>query len=475
VKSEYDPAGNRTRLIYPDGKSVIYRYDDANRLSALTDGSNRSAAFSYDLLGRRAALASSNGVTTTYTYDPAGRLIDLAHRTSSGRTLDRFEYRYNAVGNRLSVTRPEEALSYTYDLLDRLLEVTPTKRSGKDKEQEHKAETFTYDPVGNRLSGPEGKDSYFYNPANQLTNDRKHQYRYDRNGNLIQKIEIDDDREEKHWTYSYDAQNRLIKVIKQEEDEILTVTFKYDPFGKRIEKRIEEQEEEIESKTYTYVYDNEDIIVEYLTQTEEGKSKTEITRYLHGPGIDEPLAVEQKGETYFYHADALGSITALTDGRQKVLQNYEYSSFGELKRRGNSVKQPYTYSGREWDKEIGLYFYRARYYDPQTGRFISYDPILNGINHIEATSCSKPTTTLPLHQPKRLHPFTYVGNNPTNSIDPSGLAWYLLANRHAATTMKFVAKPKVSAITNVMVRPGYVETRSVSYFLLEFLARKSIA
>ena len=378
--------------------------------------------FSYDLLGRRATLASPNGVATTYTYDPAGRLIDLAHRTSTGRMLDRFEYSYNAAGNRLSVTRPEEALSYTYDLLDRFLEATPTKLRGHDQEQSHKAEIFTYDPVGNRLSGPGGKDSYFYNPANQLTNDRKHQYRYDRNGNLIQKVEIDDDGEE-NWTYSYDAQNRLIKVVKQEEDEILTVTFKYDPFGKRIEKRIEGQEEgEIESKTYTYVYDNEDIIVEYLTKIEEGKSKTEIPRYLHGPGIDEPLAVEQKGETYSYHADALGSITALTDRKQKDVQSYEYTSFGELKHKGNKVKQPYTYTGREWDEEIGLYYYRARYYDADAGRFSQFDPILRGIEERITRTCSESIDALPLQRPQELNSYVYVLNNPINLTDPFGEA-----------------------------------------------------
>jgi len=151
---------------------------------------------------------------------------------------------------------------------------------------------------------------------------------------------------------------------------------------------------------YTYVYDNEDIILEYLTKSEGRESRTEITRYLHGPGVDEPLGIEQKGRTYFYHADALGSISTLTDERQKNVQSYEYTSFGELRQRGNSVKQPYTYTGREWDKEIGLYFYRARYYDPSRGRFLKKDPVgfMGGVNH-----------------------YSYVENNPIIHIDPTGL------------------------------------------------------
>lgn len=63
---------------------------------------------------------------------------------------------------------------------------------------------------------------------------------------------------------------------------------------------------------------------------------------------------------YYYHADGLGSITALTDERGRIVQRYEYDSFGNMKHRGNKVKQPYTFTGREWDKEIGLYYYRCQ-------------------------------------------------------------------------------------------------------------------
>ena len=144
----------------------------------------------------------------------------------------------------------------------------PTKLKGKDKEQENKAEAFSYDPVGNRLTGPKPKDYYDYNEGNQLLSDRKHNYEYDANGNLIKKTEIGDDNDTVVWIYSYDYENRFIKVTKQEDNEIKTVTFKYDPFGRRIEKRIEEVEDGKveESKTYNYVYDNEDIILEYLTK-----------------------------------------------------------------------------------------------------------------------------------------------------------------------------------------------------------------
>ncbi|MFA4829675.1 MAG: hypothetical protein WC855_13745 [Thermodesulfovibrionales bacterium] len=84
----------------------------------------------------------------------------------------------------------------------------------KDKEQENKSEAFSYDSVGNRLTGPRANDYYAYNNGNQLTNDRKHQYEYDNNGNLIKKVEINDDNKQEIWLYEYDYENRLIKVEK---------------------------------------------------------------------------------------------------------------------------------------------------------------------------------------------------------------------------------------------------------------------
>ena len=121
----------------------------------------------------------------------------------------------------------------------------------------------------------------------------------------------------------------MIKVIKTKDVDKKIISFKYDPFGRRIEKKVEKIEDgEVEEiKTYSYVYDNEDIVLEYLTKTrtKKGKTKTrtETTRYVHGAGIDEPLAIEQKGKTYYYHADGLGSITALTNHKGKVVQRYE--------------------------------------------------------------------------------------------------------------------------------------------------------
>jgi RHS repeat-associated protein len=109
----------------------------------------------------------------------------------------------------------------------------------------------------------------------------------------------------------------------------------------------------------------------------------------------------RNGSTYSYHRDALGSITHVTGEDGAVVQRYEYDSYGNLVSvLDPGFLQPYAFTGREWEPEVGLYYFRARYYDPAIGRFINKDPIGfgGGVNLYE-----------------------YVGNQPTNLNDPLGL------------------------------------------------------
>lgn len=208
------------------------------------------------------------------------------------------------------------------------------------------------------------------------------------------------------------------------------ISFAYDPFGRRISKIIEKEEfaDEDDNQdngnhngndkdnypdkdkggdkhqykhndypriTY-YVYDEQNIIAEY---DQNGK---QTASYIHGPNIDEPLAAEIRNNRIYYHADGLGTITALTNHMGITVQKYDYDSFGNIKFTPfpHWIKQPYTYIAREFDSETGLYYYRARYYDPKAGRFITKDPIGfgGGINK-----------------------YAYVKNNPLRYVDSFGL------------------------------------------------------
>jgi YD repeat-containing protein len=166
-------------------------------------------------------------------------------------------------------------------------------------------ESFSYDPVGNRLPG-------IYDGANRLLEDNEFTYTYDANGNLIKKVEKATGRT---TTYSYDAENQLISVISEQGS---VISYKYDGLGRRIEKNVD-------GKITRYVYDNEDIILEY-----DGEGNL-IAEYIHGPGIDEPIKMVRDKKIYYYIPDALWSIRALVDTIGYIRQMYEYNAFGGIR------------------------------------------------------------------------------------------------------------------------------------------------
>jgi len=125
-----------------------------------------------------------------------------------------------------------------------------------------------------------------------------------------------------------------------------------------------------------------------------------VARYLHGLNIDEPLAMLRSSVTSYYEADGLGSITSLSNSSGSIANTYSYNSFGNLTASTGSLTNPFQFTAREHD-ESGLYFYRARYYDPSSGRFLSEDPI--GLAGGDVNS------------------YNYAASSPTNFVDPSGL------------------------------------------------------
>jgi RHS repeat-associated protein len=164
-------------------------------------------------------------------------------------------------------------------------------------------------------------------------------------------------------------------------------SFKYDPSGHRIYKSSS-------AGTSIYVYDGENLI------EETNSSGAAVARYSQTQNIDEPLAMLRSGATSYYQADALGSVTSLSNAAGTLAQSYTYDSFGKQTASSGSLTNPFQYTARESDTETGLYYYRARYYDASSGRFISEDPIgfRGGINK-----------------------YGYVLNRPVVFSDPLGL------------------------------------------------------
>jgi RHS repeat-associated protein len=200
-------------------------------------------------------------------------------------------------------------------------------------------------------------------------------YTYDSNGNLSTKTEGTD-----AWGYEWNALNQLTRVTK---NSIEQARFAYDPRGRRVEKVAA-------SVTTAYAYDDLNILRETRGAT--------TRRYVHGPRTDEPLAADDGAAITYFHADGLGSIVKSTTQTGTVELTRQYDTWGTLEL--GAEQQGYAFTSREWDPEIALYYYRARYYDPTAARFTGPDPIgfRSGVNF-----------------------YQYVNANPANGRDPSGL------------------------------------------------------
>jgi RHS repeat-associated protein len=196
----------------------------------------------------------------------------------------------------------------------------------------------------------------------------------------------------------------------------ITTTYLYDARGRRVAKVTA-------GITVThYLYDTQ-----YRVLEERDGAEELLARYTYGAGIDEPLALEivaQEVITYYYHRDALGSVTELSDASGAIVERYEYDVYGAvtiydgawLTRTASAAGNPYLFTSRRYDPESGNYYYRARVYSPALGRFLSMDPL-----GFEAGDYNL---------------YRYAGNNPTTLTDPTGefafIPWLLKASAEAA-------------------------------------------
>jgi RHS repeat-associated protein len=183
---------------------------------------------------------------------------------------------------------------------------------------------------------------------------------------------------------------------KQDPSKWQQIVYKQDVTGRRVEKQVD-------GYSTRYVYDGGQVIAEY-----DGNNNL-LHKYIYGPGIDQPVSMIDVADskTYYYHYDALGSVVALSDGSGSTVETYEYSVYGQVAASDANNPNPYMFAGRRYDIEIGLYYNRARYYNPYTGRFLQTDPVGYGDG---------------------MNWYAYCRNNPTNYADPSGaLSWDMKA------------------------------------------------
>jgi RHS repeat-associated protein len=243
-------------------------------------------------------------------------------------------------------------------------------------------EAYQYDANGNRINS-----GYRAGANNQLLNDGTYTYGYDGEGNRTRRVETATG---KVTEYVWDYRNRLTSVLFKDAGGAVakTIDYLYDGDNQRIGKRIDG------AVTERYVLDRNQIALVF-----DGNGN-QTHRYLYGTQIDQVLADETPARTLWALGDNQGTIRDLIDNGGSLVEHLTYDSFGKI------ISAPitdfrYGYTGREQDSETGLDYYRARYYDAANGKFISEDPLGFGAGDGNLTR--------------------YVGNSPTNAIDPSGL------------------------------------------------------
>jgi RHS repeat-associated protein len=368
VTYTYDEASRLTDAVDSVTGTVSRDYDDLDRLTSETSPRG-IVSYTYDDVGRRTSTTVTGQPGIVYTYDDADRLTQI---TQNGANV---AFTYDVGGRRSSVTLPNGVVTkYTYNAASDLTEIV--YQAGVTNLGNL---SYTYDTAGRRSSTggafaqvnlPSAMESATYNVNNQLTLWGGTSQTYDGNGNLTN---------DGTKSYTWNARNQLVAVSGG-----ISATFEYDAFGRRTSKSVG-------GSSTALLYDGAQVI-------QELSGSTPTSNLLVG-ALDELFTRTVGLDTTHYLADAHGPIALA--GPSGVLQTtYRYEPYGQTTADGASNDNPFQYTGRENDG-TGLYYYRARYYNPHLQRFISEDP---------AEFVAGDTNL-----------YAYVGNDPINFTDPLGL------------------------------------------------------
>jgi RHS repeat-associated protein len=369
----YDRAGNVASMqsSNPHGVSAAYTYDNLNRLATVVDNNlptgQNTTTYTYDPVSNLATATYPNGLQSTFVYDDLNRL----------RSLNGYQYQLGPTGNRTGATEPSgRTLTWSYDGIYRLTQ----EAISLDPHSNNGTVNYGLDPVGNRLSQSSsipliGSGTFTFDPDDRLSTET-----YDNNGNTI----VSGAR-----NFAYDFRNRLVNMNSG------AVRLIYDGDGNRVAKT---------TTSFTTRYLVDDLNPTGYAQVVEELVGGAVQRsYTYGlQRLDQNQLINGTWTPSFYGYDGFGSVRQLTGTTGTVTDTYDYDAWGNTANTTGSTPNIYLFRGEQYDPDLQLYYLRARYFNPLTGRFISRDPIR------PRNQCDE-------------HRYLYACSDPVNRIDPSGL------------------------------------------------------
>jgi len=372
-------------LNFPNGADMAFGYDTQGRLETVTDNkTGKITNYDYYANGNLNTCQYPNDIRTTYTYNSRNRLTNLTiSNVTSSAMLKSFAYTVGTSGNRTKVV--EEAgrtANWTYDNLYRLTNETIVN----DVFAINGSVGYTYDKTGNRqtrtstLSGVTAQD---YTDAYD-DNDRllESGYTYDNNGSTTQA---------EGWTYTYDAENKL----KTATNGTHTLTYIYDGDGNRVSK-------EVDGTLTKYLVDTRNLTGYSQVIEELDSINTVKKRYVYGNDLISMTDISTS-QTNYYGYDGTGSTRILTDDAGTITDTYDYDAFGILLRRTGTTDNNYLFHGEQYDQDLSQYYLRARYMQPNQGRFWGMDEFEGDVEN-----------------PNSIHKYSIFNNNPILFRDPTG-------------------------------------------------------